>query len=167
MARSIYFTLDENQSNDTDVRFQFGAYALTLFYAKQIDESKAEELFNTTLTEYCYRLYHNLSTEGYDSDDESVHFDASEIMRVIAFIDEQVVPALDAETIPLIEKYGGVKLFQTNFDNEEGFLGHLSIFEDEVYNDDPESLIYNLERFKALLQQSVDTGQEMIGFFEF
>ncbi len=167
MARSIYFKLDDNQRNVTDVRFQFGAYALILFYAKQIDESKAEELFNTTLNEFYYRLYNNLSTEGYDSDDDSAHFDVSEIRRVIAFLDEQVIPAIDAETTLLTEKYGGVKRFERSFGNGGGFLKRLSVSEHEVYNDYPPALIDNLEGFKALLQQSADTGKAMIRFFEF
>jgi hypothetical protein len=165
MARSIYFTLDEDRF-DTDVRFQFGDYALILIYAKKIDESKAEELFYTTLSEYYYRVYNNSSTEGYDFHSDSVHFDVSEIIRVIAFIAEQVNPALNAETTPLIKKYGGLNRFKANFDNEGGFLKHLSIFE-EVYNDDPQTLIYTLETFKALLQRSVDIGKAMRHFFEF
>ena len=130
-TRGIYFEIN-NQENVID----FGTYALMMYYAKQINASKAKQMFNATLSEWKYRIENSLPTENLDGlEDFEAHFVPLELQGVISFIANDVIPALNSEPRGLIEKYGGrdnfLKLYYTNPD----YLAALGINNNEFYDE--------------------------------
>lgn len=130
-TRAIYFEID-----DRDNFIDFGTYALMVYYAKQINAGKAKQLFDATLSEWKYRVEHNLSTENLDGlEDFEAHFVASELQTAISFIANDIIPALNIETKDLIEKYGGrdnfLKLYYINPD----YLAALGLNNNEFYDE--------------------------------
>ncbi|KQR67668.1 hypothetical protein [Pedobacter sp. Leaf176] len=126
MARAIIFDL-----NDKDLTIDFGTYALIIYYAKQVNESKAMKLFDATSTEYRFRIRYNLPKVGFTEDNYDAHFIRSEIMESITFIDNELIPNLNSETEDLLKKYGGNSGFLAQYYNSPGFLIALGLEEDE------------------------------------
>lgn len=130
-TRGFHFSIDE-----IDKVTDFGTYAIAMYYAKQINILKAKILFEATLSEWKYRVEHELSEDGLDGlEDFEAHFVPSEIEDVISFIENEIVPALSNETQNLLEKYGGranfLELYYTNPD----YLIALGLDDNEFYGD--------------------------------
>lgn len=150
MARAIIFDL-----NDKDLTIDFGTYALIMYYAKQVNQSKAMKLFNATLTEYRFRIRYNLPTNGINDEDYDAHFDVSEIMESFIFIDNELIPNLDSEREDLLKKYGGNSGFLAKYYNSPGFLSALGLEDNEFYNDSPQDLIHYLVLIKDFMQYAI------------
>jgi len=150
MARAIIFDL-----NDKDLTIDFGTYALIMYYAKQLNQSKAMKLFDATSTEYRFRIRYKLPTAGLTDDDYDAHFISSEIMESFMFIDNELIPNLNSETEDLLKKYGGKSGFLAKYYNSPGFLSALGLEEDEFYNDSPQDIIHYLMLLKEFMQYAI------------
>ncbi|MBO9674362.1 MAG: hypothetical protein J7577_13020 [Sphingobacteriaceae bacterium] len=137
----------------------FGTYALMMYYAKQLNSTKAEFFFNATLTEYAFRAEHDLSTGDLDGvDDLEAHFIPQEIRDSIIFIDNELIPALNNETLNLIEKYGGRDNFYKLFYTNPGYLIALGLNDDEFYFDIPSSIVAFLGRLKIVFELALNAN---------
>lgn len=153
-TRKVKFITDEI-SRDVD----FGTYAIMMYYAKQLNITKTEFLFNATLTEYGFRVEHDLSTEDLDGvDDLEAHFIPQEIRDSIIFIDNELIPALNNETLNLIEKYGGRDNFYKLFYTNPGYLIALGLNDDEIYFDIPSSIVAFLNRLKEVFELALNSN---------
>jgi hypothetical protein len=157
MARSILFVLGNNE-----MRYDFGSYAILMYYAKQLNEANAKKFFYATTTEYYYRVLNDLDTEGYSDDDDTAHYEPQDIIDVINFIDKELIPTLNAEPSNLLAKYGGAESFVELYDAEENFLDALGLDDNEYYTDEPKVIANALEFFKKeFLQNSLNSGIPM------
>ncbi|CAH0288633.1 hypothetical protein SRABI27_03999 [Pedobacter sp. Bi27] len=137
----------------------FGTYALMMYYAKQLNSTKAEIFFNATISEWNYRVEHDLPEGDLDAiDDLEVHFIPKEIRETIIFIDNELIPALNNETLNLIEKYGGRDNFYKLFYTNPGYLIALGLNDDEFYFDIPSSIVAFLGRLKVVLELALNAN---------
>jgi len=153
-TRVINFDLD-----DKYVYFDFGTYALMMYYAKQVDSANGKLLFDATSSEYWYRIDYELDTNGISNDDDTAHFEILELQQVVTFIDSSITKALSNEPQDLLVKYGGVKKFYDLFYSEVGFLGNISIDMDEFYDDNPINICYKFSRLNDLIKYAISINQ--------
>ncbi|WP_188413463.1 hypothetical protein [Mucilaginibacter galii] len=138
-----------------------------MYYAKQLNEARAKKLFYATTREYYYRVLNDLNTEGYSDVDDTAHYEPQDIIDVIKFIEDELIPALNAEPTNLLAKYGGMENFVKLYEAEENFLDALGLNDNEYYVDEPEQVAYALEVFKnEFLQKSLDSGIPMESILE-
>jgi hypothetical protein len=149
--RVKYFEIDDIQEC-----IDFGTYALMMYYAKQLNSAKAKLLFDATLSEWGYRVNYDLPDGGLDGiDDLEAHFVPAKIQEAIAFIDEELVPALNEEPQDLFAKYGGGEdNFRTLYNTNPDYLIALGLTSDEFYWDDPEFIAEFLGRLKEVFEYS-------------
>jgi hypothetical protein len=144
--------------NDNWIHWHFGTYALIMFYAKQLDIAKGKKLMEATQSEYYYHVENNLPTDHLSDADKTVHFNVADLNEVIEFIELSLIPALNQETVDLIEKYGGQKNFCNQYDLEASYLNAIILYE-EHFESDPESIAYDLERFRDLIKYALALNQ--------
>jgi len=160
--RSILFVLGDNE-----MRYQLGEYALLMYYAKQLNEANAKKFLYATTTENYYRALNGLDTDGYSDDDDTAHYEPQDIIDVIKFIEDELIPALNAEPTNLLAKYGGMENFVKLYETEENFLDALGLNDNEYYLDEPKQVAYALEVFKnKFLQKSLDSSIPMESILE-
>jgi hypothetical protein len=146
-------TFDFNGKTKT---WDFGTYALLLYYAKQLDGRKGKQFFDATQSEYHYRIRNNISLVGITENDDVVHFNVTDLNELIIFFDSILIPALANETMDLIEKFGGRKKFCDLFESETGYLESIGLDDDnEYFESDPENLILYMQSFILLLQEAI------------
>lgn len=126
-----------------------------LYYAKQVNENKAKKLFDATLTEYRYRIRYNLALEGLTYKDYEAHFVPSDILDAIAFIDNELVNALNNENEDLLVKYGGNQGFLNKYYTNPGYLSALGVEDDEFYYDSPSDIIHYSQLLKEFFQYAL------------
>lgn len=153
-TRAIYFYFD---NDNLDVHFDFGTYVLMLYYAKQLNKEKAKLIYDATLSEDVYRITYNLPLDGRPYDLHS-HFDVAEIQQVKAFIENELIIALNNENQDLIAKYGGRDGFYDKFYKDKGFI-KMAIYENEWYYSDPLQIASLLDAFKSLLSHAILINQ--------
>lgn len=154
MTRAKYFKLVE--ANELKLEIEFGTYVLMMYYIAQIDYQKALKLFQATLPEWEYKVEYESDDGVFDSENYTCHFVPSEIQESIAFIDNQVIPALQNEAYEdVLEKYGGKANFENIFDLNNTFLNILGAY-DEDYDDSKYALRENFRRLKNVFQESLN-----------
>jgi hypothetical protein len=152
--RAINFNLDHYS-----FFFDFGTYALMIYYAEQIDHSEAINLLDLTTSEHFYRAEYDLLNDKLTDDDDEAHFDRKSIQDVVAFIDSQVIPSLKQEEYNLIDKYKGRENFYHLFNNAPDLSNRLGINEDDYYMDHRLSVPYHFIRLRDLFQYSLSVNQ--------
>lgn len=158
MSRVKYFKID-NTNDDLYLEMDFGTYALMMYYASQVNYAKAEKLFNATLSEWKYRVEHNIDKGDFDSDNDTAHFVPQEITASITFINNEVIQELTNETNEdLIDKYGGQANFETFFCDNNSFLVALGVG-DEVYDESKYALRGNFKALRDILQEAVNRNK--------
>ncbi len=154
MTRTKYFELAE--ANELVLEIEFGTYVLMMYYIAQIDYQKALKLFHATISEWKYRVEYELDEGMYDSENYTCHFVPSEIQESIAFIDNQVIPALQNETYEdVLVKYGGKANFENIYNDNNTFLIFLGAY-DEVYEDSKYGMWGRFEKLRNVFQESLN-----------
>lgn len=151
-TRIIYFELDE-----LCVRISFGTYALMMYYGAQIDTEQNKKLFDATLSEWVYRVVYDLPRENYTSSDDTSHFVVKDIQESIHFIDQNIIPALQNESLDsVLDTFGGKEFFEDKgfYENEE-YLRALSIGGEE-YDDSREVLVIYFKELRDIFQAALD-----------
>lgn len=156
-TRAIYF----EHNNEID-HFDFGTYALCMYYAAQLNTAKAKKLMEATISEWKYRVENELSEGSLTSDDDEAHFVPLEIQEVITFLDNDLIPALNNETQDLLVQYGGKSSFVNLYYDSAEFLKFNGISENEFFESDGKSLAFYLNRLKIILQYSLSENQPCI-----
>jgi len=159
MARVIIFDVNEKY-----LTINFGTYALFMYYSKQVNENKAKKLFDATLTEYEYRVEYKLPIGGLTDEDYQAHFVPSDILDVLNFIDDELIPALTNENEDLLIKYGGNQGFLNKFNTDPGYLIALGLENDEFYYDAPGDIVHYSHLLKEffLYALQLNTAYEVI-----
>lgn len=145
--------------NDQELTFDFGTYALLMYYAKQIDPIKGKKLINATISEWSYRIENGIQLDNITNDNNMVHFIISEINTVISFIDSELIPNLSNEPQNLITKYGGESNFVNLYDNNLDYLKVLCFTKDEFFDGDTHQLIFLLNELKLFFQYAINQNQ--------
>jgi hypothetical protein len=155
MSRRLkHFELAE--ANELELYMEFGTYVLMMYYIAQIDYQKALKLFHATISEWKYRVEYELDEGMYDSENYTCHFVPTEIQESIAFIDNQVIPALGNETYEdILVKYGCKANFENIYNDNNTFLIFLGVY-DEEYDDSKYALRENFRRLKNVFQESLN-----------
>lgn len=148
--RAIYFELD-----DRNQHFDFGTYALLMYYAKSVNSRLAKKFLDSTFSEYEYRIIYDLSVDTLDEESRTAHFIASEIQEIIEFLEQELIPSLENESRNLFEKYGSKENFYELFYSNVEFLDPLGIYHDECYNDEPKGLIFLIKILIRFMQSAL------------
>lgn len=158
-TRAKYF-----EYNDEEIHFDLGTFALCMYYAVQLDVTKAKKLFDATLSEWAYRLDYDLPIGSLTPVDEEAHFVLSEIQEAIIFLENDLIPALNSETLDLLIQYGGITNFINLYESTTDFLRFYGIFENEFSESDGESLAHYMGLLKLYLQDSLSANQPFITY---
>jgi hypothetical protein len=154
-ARVIFFDID-NES----LHWDFGTHALIMYYAKQLNPEKGKTMLNCTLSEFFYRVNYDLPTEDLTYNDDNSHFVKDNIRQVIAFIDTELIPALNSESQDLILNYGGEKAFFDSFYTDMEYLEAIDIYlHNEVYEADPQFLANIMNHLREFLQYALKANR--------
>lgn len=153
-TRSIYF-----ENNNEEEHISFGSFAICMYYATQLNASKAKKFFDATISEWKYRAEYELPVGSLSSDDTEAHFIVSEVQEVVTFLENDVIPALNAETQDVLVQYGGKSNFINLYYNDAAFLKFNGISEDEFFDGDGETLADYMNRLKLILQYSLSVNQ--------
>ena len=153
-TRAIYF-----EYNNENYHMDFGTFSLCMYYATQLNINKAKKLFDATMSEWGYRVDYDLPQNGLTSNDEMSHFVPSEIQEAITFLQNEVIPALNNQTLDLLVQYGGKSNFINLYYNNADFLKFNGISEDEFFDSDGETLADCMNRLKIILQYSLTANQ--------
>ncbi len=137
----------------------FGSYALTMYYAKQLNPVLGKFFFDATISEYHYRVNYELPRGNYSDEDNHAHFVLNDLQEVILFLENQLLPSLNNENINLIVQYGGINNFIELFYTSPEYLNYIGIDEDEYFEGDGPQLAFQLEDLKNLFQNSLLNGQ--------
>ena len=151
--RKIHLRAYHDEPDDFDMEINFGTYVLMFYYAKQISYEKAKLLYDTTLSEYQYRIDYDLPLGNLTYDDDGCHFDVGEFHRAIDFIENELIPELGNEKQDLLGKYGGKESFYDMFDKDSGFI-EAEIY-DEYYDSNPLNIAAVLDGLKNLLSNAI------------
>ena len=150
-------TINFATGNDL-LTFDFGTYALIMYFAKDIDPTNAKKMFYATLDEFYYQLAINQSVENLSDNELAVHFNPQELHEVITFIDNAIIPALEKET-DLISKYGGMKSFNNLFYQNQDYLIAINIYDGEYYSTDVGQIINLVNGMKSFFQRALDSNE--------
>lgn len=150
----IIFTL-----NSQEEIFDFGTYALIMYYSKQLNEASTKKFLEATLTEYEYRVGYDLEEGNYTNDNKESHFITSEIQQVISFLGDELIPSLNNETTNLVTQYRGVKNFINKYYNNPGYLSFLGVTKDDFFEGSGEQLAYQLNYFKTFLEYAISINR--------
>jgi hypothetical protein len=153
-TRSIYF-----ENNNEEEHISFGSFAICMYYAVQLNAAKAKKLFDATISEWKYRAEYELSTGSLTPDHTEAHFTVSEVQEVVSFLENDVVPALNAETQDILAQYGGKSNFINLYYNNAEFLKFNGISENDFFDSDGETLAHYMNRLKLILQYSLSVNQ--------
>ncbi len=157
-TRAKYFEIDNIQKV-----VDFGTYALMMYYTKQLNSTKAKLLFDATLSEWAYRVNYDLPEGGLDGDDDlEAHFVPAEIQEAIAFIDDELIPALNNEQEDLLVKYGGEDHFLELFNASPDYLELLGLNDNELYADMPDYIASFLGRLKEVFEYALSVNKPYI-----
>jgi hypothetical protein len=156
-TRSIFF-----EYNEEDEHFDFGAFSLCMYYATKLNSSKAKKLFEATISEWKFRVEHELPLENLESKNREAHFIASEIQDSIIFIENDLIPALNNETQDLLKQYGGKSNFIKLYYSSDDFLKFNGIDENEYFDGNAQNLVHYMNRLKIALQYSLTVNQPLI-----
>lgn len=145
--RATYFLFE-----DMCLFIDFGSYALAMYYAKQLNREKGKKLFDATISEYWYRCYYDLPRDNYTSENDEAHFVITDLEEVIAFMDNELLPALNDESEDIINQYGGLDNFiELFYSNTNGtYLEEIGLYHHEYYESDGPALAFELEKIKDL-----------------
>lgn len=156
-TRSIYFEYNNKQEH-----ISFGTFSLCMYYATQLNVTKAKKLLEATISEWSFRVEYELPKGGLTSDDEEAHFDPLEIQEAITFLEDDLIPALNNETQDLLVQYGGKSSFVNLYYDGPNFLKFNGISENEFFDSDGETLSHYMNRLKIILQYSLSQNQPCI-----
>jgi hypothetical protein len=156
--RAVYFSL-----NEKEFLYDFGTYALILYYSMQINRSTTEKLFDATQSEFYYRIHHQLPEDNYTDENESAHFVVTDIVDIVQYIENELIPTLANETEDLITKYGGEENFCKLFNNDEYLPNRIGIDfgDDEFYCGECFDLISDLRKLTDIFQYSLLLNQPL------
>lgn len=156
-TRSIFF-----EYNNEDEHFDFGTFSLCMYYAAKLNATKAKKLFESTISEWKYRVEYEIPLQNITSDDDEAHFVPSEIQETILFLENDLIPNLNNETQNLIKQYGGETNFINLYYNNYDFLKFNGITENEYFDGDTKNLAHYMNRLKVALQHSLTVNQPLI-----
>lgn len=145
--------------NDQELTFDFGTYALLMYYAKQIDPIKGKKLINATISEWSYRIEYGIPLANITSDNDEAHFVISEINEVISFIDSELINNLNSESKNLISKYGGNSNFVDLYETNSDYLKVLAFSDIEFFDGNPNQLIFLLNELKFFFQYTISQNK--------
>jgi hypothetical protein len=132
--RSMYI-----QQGDKQFEISFPKYIVIMYFAKQINELKASNLFDVTDSEFHYWQRRNIQFDYSATDYYQARYDVLAIEEAIAFLSE-IILALEQEdpSKDLVNnKYGGDEAFMSAIANEQSFLSEMSfILDEDIYDAD-------------------------------
>lgn len=121
--RSRYYTI---WNNEEQVDLNFGSISLAVYYINLMDVNKSKLFLALLGNESHYRYVMGLSTVGYDTDALFAYFNINDYQEITQFIDNQVVPSLNAlGDKDLLEAYGGRDKFNELVSSD--LSSHLSL----------------------------------------
>ncbi|RDI13178.1 hypothetical protein [Flavobacterium sp. AG291] len=148
-----------------------------MYYAKQIDPLKTKELFYATQSKYYNWQYEHwnlpndqwlfLEKNPYNEEDDTAHFDPHTLKNIMLFLENEVIPSLEnevrfsleVENMDLIENYGGVLGFIKLFNTNPGYLEHIGIYENDIFEGSGPQMAFTLNRFKNFLEYCLSADQ--------
>ena len=160
MAREINYLI-----GDLDTYFRVDEMSVLFYYAKEIGFNLTKKLYFLLNDETIYKIHNNISIGNIGAfDDAPAHFNPTDMQAVIEFITNQLIPAMQNETVDMDGKYGGSVsnlINQVNSYNS-GDLGFgLYIAHDWV----PYEMSYYINmanEMKELLQESINLNTPMM-----
>ncbi|WP_417942161.1 hypothetical protein [Flavobacterium sp. RS13.1] len=147
-----------------DTYFRREEMSVLLYYAKSINDTLAGNFYYLLQKETVYKIRNNISIGNSNSfDDMHAYFNINEIQNCIQFINNQLVPAMQNETISMWEKYGGFEIMKSLINNapDNHWSHDLSINHDYV----PEDMEYYIDmviEIKELLQESLNVSTPIL-----
>ncbi len=160
MAREINYLI-----GSLDTYFRQDEMSVLFYYAKDIDFNLTKKLCYLLHNKANYMIHHNISIGSLNSFDEMpAHFNPTDMQAVIQFITNQLIPAMQNETVDMFIKYGGSVsslINQVNNYNsaDSGFglyIAHDYVTEDMWY------YINIANEMKDLLQESLNLNTPMM-----
>jgi hypothetical protein len=132
MSRSITFKLDK----ENRLEINFGIYCIMMYYAAQVNPIRAKKLMESSISEANFRFEYNLEDGGVTPDEDAAHYVYSDIQDIVPFINNEVIPALTAETYDEIldDKYGGKENFFDSYYESENYLGFFGVNPNELFD---------------------------------
>lgn len=160
MAREINYLI-----GNIDTYFRRDEMSVLFYYAKDIDFNLTKKLYYLLNDETIYKIHNNSSIGNIGAfDDAPAHFNSTDMQAVMQFIDDQLIPAMQNETVDMFVKYGGSVsslINQVNSYNsgDSGFslyIAHDYVTEDMWY------YIIIANEMKELLQESLNLNTPMM-----
>lgn len=162
MSRIKVFKLDY-QDRQFAFEMEFGTYVLMMYYASKLEYQKSIKLFNTTVSEWQYRINNELDEGVYNSDNDTVHFVSGDIQESIQFINNQILPVLQNESNnDILNKYGGEPNFLNIYDENNNFLSSLFLSDNEMFGDNKFNMLGLFEKLRDLLQEALNRNQPYV-----
>lgn len=129
-------------------------------YADSIDSTLSKGLYDLlVMHDHNYRSFKGISTLGSNPEDEHLYFDTILYNQFIDFINNTLIPALQNETLNILQKLGGAKQLKNN----ESYY-HFLVDEDHFQFDDDSSftsmkIILWCEAIEEILSEAVSLGK--------
>ncbi|WP_158728096.1 MULTISPECIES: hypothetical protein [unclassified Flavobacterium] len=147
-----------------DTFFRRDEMSVLLYYAKNINDTLAGNFHYLLQDETVYKIRNNISIGNLNSfDDRPAYFNINEIQNCIQFINNQLVPSMQNESVNMWEKYGGFETMKNLINNAPNnqWSFDLNINHDYV----PEDMDYYIDmaiEIKELLQESLNLNTPII-----
>lgn len=146
-----------------DTVFTSEDLSVLLFYSKNINNNIASKIFFSLRKKTMFDLHNNLETLSDPSDDLPAYFNISYLQDAISFINSQLIPAMQSETLDIWQKYGGFSSLKSQINNNlsNDWSSELYIQSDYV----PESFQYYINianEIKTLFQKSLSLNTPLI-----
>jgi hypothetical protein len=145
--------------------FRRDEMSVLFFYAKDLNLSLSKKMNYLLHKKITYMLHNNINTDGIGGfDDMPAHFNLTDMQAVIEFITNQLIPAMQNETVDMDGKYGGSVsnlINQVNSYNS-GDLGFGLYIAHDWVPYEISYYIYMANEMKELLQESINLNTPMM-----
>jgi hypothetical protein len=140
------------RQGEVEFEMSFAKYLVIMYYAKQMNEVKASNLFDVTDIEYRYWSRRNLPFEDTSIEYFQARYDQSALQEAITFLGE-VIMALNQEGSSdlMDDKYEGEEAFEAAMFAEQGFLKEINFIRQED-NYRADILVYDAIILKEALE---------------
>lgn len=130
MARKFMIEYESESFNSYFGREEF---FIVVQYASQLNDSLAKDLYFAGETEYIYRSENGISLEGLEyNSSHQTHFDIDKLTRVINFIDNELIPSLELESLDdIILILGGWEDLKTKIDQGKDYKKRFGLISSE------------------------------------
>lgn len=153
MSRRIEFRIN----SVLEVMMNYDDYGAILYYAYTVNQNLAFQLYKAMVSEYSYKSEYDIPLGSLTDADEDVYLPLSELSEVISFINNQVIPALNAFPVDL-----DLSITWNIGNSLEAFLMNQGSFFEKFAIDDIEQDGYTVSYFIAVFNQLKDFFQDVI-----